>query len=160
VAIAEAAWRQGGLDRLLLVVSASPLGKEESGVAALEDRVRLLTAVAVSRPWLSVTVNDGGLISDIASGYAAVVLGADKWLQVNDPAWYGGSVAARDAAVAQLPRVLLAPRHGVVPPDLPAGALVLDLPDDHGAVSSTAVRDGRLEWLAEDALDLWTPPMP
>jgi hypothetical protein len=143
-----------------LVVSGSPLGKKDAGVAPLDDRVRLLGAVAESRAWLSVAVNDGGLIVDIAAGFDAVVIGTDKWLQVTDPAWYGGSVAARDAAVARLPRVLLAPRHGVVPQDLPAGALVLDLPDEHGAISSTGVREGNLEWLAEDALDLWTPPMP
>jgi hypothetical protein len=160
VAIAEAAWRQGGLDRLLLVVSESPLGKSDTGVAPLVDRVRLLESVATSRSWLSVAVNEGGLISDIAAGYDAVVLGSDKWLQVTDPDWYGGSANARDAAVARLPWVLLAPRHGVVPSHLPDGALVLDLPDDHGFVSSTGVREGNLEWLAEDALDLWTPPMP
>ena len=160
MAIAEAAWRQGGLDRLVLAVSESPLGKKDSGVSALHERVRLLGAVAASREWLAVGVNKGGLISDIATGYDAVVLGSDKWIQVTDPAWYGGSDSARDAAVALLPRVLLAPRHGVVPPDLPAGALVLELPLEHGIVSSSGVRDGNLEWLAEDALDLWTPPMP
>lgn len=140
-------------------MSESPLGKKDAGVAPIDDRVRLLRAVAATRPWLSVAVNDGGLISDIAAGYDAVVLGTDKWLQVTDPNWYGGSVSARDAAVARLPVVLLAPRHGTVPPDLPAGAVVLQVPEHHGAVSSTAVRDGRLEWLAEDALNLWTPPM-
>ena len=160
VAIAEAALQQGGLDRVVLVVSESPLGKKDAGVAELDARVRLLDAIANTRPWLSVTVNDGGLISDIAAGYDAVILGADKWQQVTDPAWYGESVPARDAAVARLPRVILAPRHGFVPDALPAGALVLDLPSDHGVVSSTGVRDGNLEWLAEDALDIWTPPMP
>ena len=160
VAIAEAALQQGDLDRVVIVVSESPLGKKDAGVAPLDARVRLLDAVAKTRPWLTVMVNDGGLISDVAAGYDAVILGADKWQQVDDPAWYGGSVTARDDAVARLPRVLLAPRHGFVPVGLPAGALVLELPDEHGAVSSTAVRDGNLDWLAEDALDIWTPPMP
>ncbi len=160
VAIAEAALQQGGLDRVVLAVSESPLGKKDAGVAALEARVRLLDAIARDRPWLTVAVNEVGLISDIAAGYDAVILGADKWQQVTDPSWYGGSVPARDAAVARLPRVLLAPRHGFVPAGLPAGALVLDLPSEHATVSSTGVRDGNLEWLAEDALDIWTPPMP
>lgn len=160
VAIAEAAWRQGGLDRLVLAVSKSPLGKKDSGVSQLDQRVPLLDAVAATRTWLSVAVNDGGLISDIAAGYDAVVLGSDKWVQVTDPGWYGGSDSARDAAVALLPRVLLAPRNGVVPADLPAGALVLQLPLEHGIVSSSGVRDGNIEWLAEDALELWTPRMP
>ncbi|MGH9068018.1 MAG: hypothetical protein ACRD0J_11125, partial [Acidimicrobiales bacterium] len=39
-----------------------------------------------------------------------VILGADKWAQVLDPAFYGGSRSARDAAVARLPLVVLARR--------------------------------------------------
>ena len=39
-------------------------------------------------------------------------MGADKWAQVHDPAWYGVDAAARDAALAALPRVLVAPRPG------------------------------------------------
>jgi hypothetical protein len=98
----------------------------------------VLDAVAATRPWLGVVVTEARLIADIASGYDAVVMGADKWAQVNDPAWYGGSVGARDAAVAALPRVLVAPRAG----DRPTGVELLDLPDHLSEVSATAVRDG------------------
>lgn len=161
VAIAEAAWRQGGLDRIELVVCESPLGKKDAGVAPLSSRLRLLEALLPSRPWLGVAVNnDSDLICDIATGYDAVVMGADKWAQVIDPAWYGGSVSARDAAVAGLPRLLLAPR-GVAPrpQDLPAGAVVLELQPAHASVSSTAIRsDGRLDWLAPEAAGAWEPP--
>lgn len=159
VAIAEAAWRQGGLDRIELVVCESPLGKKDAGVAPLESRLRLLDALCATRPWLGVAVNnDSDLICDIATGYDAVVMGADKWAQVVDPAWYGGSPEARDAAVAKLPRLLLAPRGSEPPAALPAGALLLDLDHGHAAVSSTAVRrHGRIEWLAPEAAGDWPP---
>ena len=55
-------------------------------------------------------------------GYDAVVVGVDKWLQIVDPAWYGGSVAARDQAVARLPRVLVVARPPDPLPELPPGA--------------------------------------
>ena len=62
--------------------------------------------------WLGAIVTDARLITDIARGYDVVVMGADKWAQVRDPAWYGDDADARDAAVAALPRVLVAPRPG------------------------------------------------
>ena len=160
LAIAEAAWRQGGLGRLELVVCESPLGKKDAGVAALRSRIRLLEAVCESRPWLAVTVSGSELICDIAEGYDAVVMGADKWAQVTDPGWYGGSTADRDAAVTRLPRVLLAPRGPQSPAGLPPGAVLLDLHAAHASVSSTAVREGRLEWLAPELTADWQPQAP
>jgi len=151
LAIAEAAVRQGRLDRLDLVVSAVPLGKEVP-VPTLEDRVSVLEAMGATRSWLGVRVTELQLISEVAEDYAAVVLGADKWLQVIDPTWYGGSAAARDRAVARLPVVLLAPRPPhPIPADLPPGAILLEVRPDHAEVSSTATRAGRREWMAPEA---------
>jgi len=155
LAIAEAAWRQGGLDRLELVLCESPLGKKDADVAPLESRLELLEAICETRPWLGVAVSESELICDIAEGYDAVVMGADKWAQVVDPAWYGGSVAARDDAVRRLPQVLLAPRASHAPAGLPPGAVLLEVHDDHASVSSSAVREGRLEWLAPEASGAW-----
>jgi nicotinate-nucleotide adenylyltransferase len=138
LAVAEAAVRQAGLDRVDLVLAHRPLGKEHLDAASVERRRNLLLAVAADRPWLGVAVTDARLIADQAEGYDAVVMGADKWAQVVDPAWYGGSVAARDAAVARLPRVLVAPRAG----ERPAGVELLDMPAHVADVSSTAVRSG------------------
>jgi hypothetical protein len=155
LAIAEAAWRQGGLDRLDLLVSHAPLGKSDPATAGpvLSDRLAVLRSLSDARPWLGVRSTDLTLIADLATGYDAVVMGADKWLQVVDPVWYGGSVAARDAALAALPRVLLADRagHAGAAGLLPAGSLVLEVPVDHGLVSSTGVRSGRLDWMAPEA---------
>jgi hypothetical protein len=153
LAIAEAVLVTAGLDRVDLIVSRRALGKSDPAGPSLEDRLAVLESVAVGRPWLAVRVTDAQLIAEMVEGYDVVVLGADKWAQINDPAWYGGSVATRDAAVARLPRVLVAPRAGPPGSGLEAGAPVepLELAAEHLAVSSTAVRAGRREWMAPEA---------
>jgi hypothetical protein len=165
LAIATAAREQAGLDRVVLVVSKQPLGKKPA-VPKLEHRLSVLEAMAARREWLEVSVTDKRLISDVVAGFDAVIMGSDKWLQVLDPDWYGGSVPGRDAAVAALPRLLLAERapgalDGV---PLPAGTLRLDLSAAHAAVSSTAARAGRVEWMVEEAANFdaatgaWSQP--
>jgi nicotinate-nucleotide adenylyltransferase len=139
LAVAEAAVRQAGLDRLDLVLSRVALGKEALARPTVDERQAVLAEVAATRPWLGVAVTDGRLIADVAAGYDVVVMGADKWAQVLDPAWYGGSVPARDAALARLPRALVAPRAGVYPD----GAELLDVPGHLHTVSASSVRAGR-----------------
>ncbi len=201
LAVAEAALTQGGLDEVHLVLSRSPLGKAPT-VPSFDDRVEVLEAVAATRPWLGVRVTDHRLVVDLATGYDAVIMGLDKWLQVLDPLWYGGSTEARDRAVAGLPPVLLAPRTGpgraaagrpgepgaarpgepgAARPGEPgagspggysvagAGAGLhrlhrLEMHPDHGPVSSTLVRAGRVEWMLPEAAAFdartgaWTDP--
>src|SRR6202043_2838549 len=72
LSIAEAARRQGALDRLDLVVSTVPLGKDPLG-PPLEARVSVLEAIAATRPWLGVRVTDRQLIAEVVDGYDAVV---------------------------------------------------------------------------------------
>jgi phosphopantetheine adenylyltransferase len=146
VAIAEAAVRTGTLTRLDLAVSRIALGKDADGQRPIESRVALLERLTDARPWLSVIVTDAQLITDIAAGYDLVVMGADKWAQVRDPAWYDGSAAARDAALARLSRVLVAPRPGFEV----VGAEVLEVPAHLGTVSSSAARAGNLELIAPE----------
>jgi nicotinic acid mononucleotide adenylyltransferase/predicted RNA-binding protein with PIN domain len=137
-AIAEAAVRAGHLDHLDLAISRDALGKDAATQRPLAARLAALERLTASRPWLHVVVTDARLIADIAAGYDAVVMGADKWEQVRDPAWYGDDRAVRDAALARLPRVLVAPRPGFTV----EGAEALDLPEHLGEVSSTAAREG------------------
>jgi hypothetical protein len=151
LAIAEAAVRQGGLDRVDLVVSRRALGKEHLDDDSVARRLVVLDRVVASRPWLAVTTTDAQLIAEVAAGYDAVILGADKWRQVIDPAWYGDDPAARDAAVAALPRVLVAPRGH----DRPDGVELLDIDDAHLHVSSSAVRAGDHSWAVAEALEGW-----
>jgi len=146
VAIAEAAARVGNLDRLDLAVSRVALGKDATAQRPLRDRVALIKRLTHSRPWLNVVVTDAQLITDIAAGYDIVVMGADKWAQVNDPAWYNGSTAARDVAVARLSRVLVAPRPGFEI----VGADALGVPEHFARVSSTAARAGHPDLIAPE----------
>jgi nicotinic acid mononucleotide adenylyltransferase/predicted RNA-binding protein with PIN domain len=147
LAIADAAVRVASLDRLDLALSSIALGKEHGGHSSTDARVAAIRRAARARPWLGVTVTDAQLIADIAHAYDVVVMGADKWAQVRDPAWYGGDEAARDAALASLPRVLVAPRPGF---DV-EGAEVLDIGPEHADVSSTRARAGERHLLASDA---------
>lgn len=146
LAVACAAVAHAGLDRLDLVLSRTALGKQDRSACPVEDRLTVLQSVAATRPWLGVRVTDHQLLADIADGYDVVVMGADKWAQVLDPAWYSSS-AARDEAVARLPRVLVAPRAG----DRPSGVELLTLPEHLTDVSSSAVRAGRRSWLLPEA---------
>jgi hypothetical protein len=144
LAIAEAAWRRCGVERVDLVVSRVPIGKEDVR-PGVDDRVQVLRQVARARPWLGVEVTDRRHVVAIAQGYDIVVMGADKWEQVNDPSFYG-SEAARDAAVASLPRVAVAPRRDHPVPD---GAIRLDV--DLHEVSSSAARAGRHDLMLPEA---------
>ena len=101
--------RQAGLARLDFAISRVALGKEDR--ADVERRRRALDAlIAAGRPELGVVVTDAQLIADIAAGYDVVVMGADKWAQVNDPAWYrvgrrtGRGARARCRACSSRPR--------------------------------------------------------
>ncbi len=145
LAIADAAVVECGLDVLDLVVSATPLAKEDRRQAPVADRLAAIEARAATRPWLGARQTSAQLLADIAAGYDVLVMGADKWHQLHDDRFYG-SVAARDEALASLPEVVvvLRPGHGV-----PAGgATIVELPVHLRAVSSTGVREGRSEWRA------------
>ena len=146
LAITEAAIAQCDLDRVDLVLSEVALGKPEHHVR-LTDRLAVLSRIADRLPRLRATVTPHRLLVDIASGYDVVVMGADKWAQVADPAWYGDR-SARDEALAALPHVAVAPRSGA---EVPSGVTLLDLEPDHGTVSSTAVRAGAHDLMAPEA---------
>jgi hypothetical protein len=87
-----------------------------------------------------------------------VIMGTDKWIQVCDPAWYGGSVESRDAAVARLPRLLIVERPIVERPGFdavparPDTAVRLVVDEGHAGVSSSLARTGRAEWMLPEAV--------
>ncbi len=141
LAIAEAAAEACALDRVDLVVSRVALDKEHVVRPDLDDRIAVLDAIAANHAGLAVAVTDQQLLVDVARGYDVLVLGADKWAQVCDPQYYGGSSTVRDAALGLLPRLAVAPRAGHAT-SRPAGAVVLDLPVGLLSVSSTRARAG------------------
>ena len=145
LAIAEAAWTASGATGVDLVVSSVALGKESTTRPTMEHRLEVLESIAATRPWLDVTLSDLRLLADLAAGYGWLLIGADKWTQINELQWYDGSTKARDAALRRLPRLIVVGREGHgVPADatlMPADATLMDVPDALG-VSSTAVREG------------------
>jgi hypothetical protein len=147
LAIADAARDQCGLDVLDLVVSHVALAKEDRRQAPVADRLAAIASATGDRSWLRARATEHQLLVDISAGYDLLVIGADKWLQLHDPRFYGDSAAAMHAALERLPPVAVAPRAGV---SLPAGdaATVLAVDPTHHHVSSTAVRRGRLDWRA------------
>lgn len=138
LAIAEAAVVRRRLGVVDFTISRVALAKQHVERPRLEDRVEVLRASVSHLPWAEVVVTDAQLLVDIAAGYDVLVMGADKWEQVNDPAFYGGSPADRDAALARLPELAIADRPPLVPPE----AHRLEIDAGIGDVSSTAAREG------------------
>ena len=109
--------RRAGLDHLDLMISRSALAKEHGGHASIEAADRGDRASGRGPPGPSGAARtDAQLIADLAEGYDVCVIGADKWHQLHDLAFYDGLEADRDAALGRLPMLAVAPRHGVAVP--------------------------------------------
>lgn len=158
--IALAAVSRHSLERLDLALSAIPLGKAEVEVPSFAHRLEVIEQSLSDHERLAVVVTEAQLIADIADGYDVVVMGADKWHQVNDPAWYDNDAQARDRAVDRLPTVALAPR----PPHSIPAELKLPVPNDLVEISSTAARAGNTDQMTTAAAQFdaetgaWTDP--
>lgn len=146
LAIAAAARQQRSLDRVDLAISRITLAKEDVELPLVEHRVEVLQAIAERIPWLAVRVTEAQLLADIAQGYDVLIMGADKWVQINDLRWYDGEVA-RQAALARLPELAIVPRP---PHEVPAVHL-LDVGPGLAEVSSTAARSGAIDLMAPEA---------
>ncbi len=143
LAIAEAAVSTHVLDTVTFCLSADPLGKSHVDQATLVDRVTVLELESTRRPWLRVETTHRRLLADIASGYDVLIVGADKWEQLHELDFYDGDPIKRDAALARLPIVAVAPR----PPHAAPERLMLKIDPALGLVSSSAARAGRVDHL-------------
>jgi len=146
--IAVMAKRAANLDRIDLVVSQTSLGKEAADHAPFDVRIAVIEASIAHASWLNLVVTDKQLISDIAADYDTVIMGGDKWDQVQDVSFYADE-AARDAAIASLPPIVGPNRDGATP--LPESATILTLPSKLVAVSSSLARVDRPEWMTPPA---------
>jgi hypothetical protein len=113
----------------------------------VDTRLAAIRRAATTRPWLGAIETDAQLIADIARGYDVVVMGADKWAQIRDPAWYEHDAARPRRCDRGASRVLVVPRDGFAIVD----AEILTVDDDHAAVSSTRARAGEHHLIAPDA---------
>ncbi len=138
LAISQAALLPHNLDVVIWSVSEVTLAKEHVDHPRLTDRMTVLAQVAQDIDWLEVTLTQSQLLSDIASGFDVVIMGADKWHQIHDIKFYGNDPAKRDASIAALPTVAVAPR----PPDSVPAELMLDVEPELAEISSTAARHG------------------
>lgn len=160
VAIADAARGRWSLERVDLMLSERALDKEHVERPLLEHRVAVLRQLARRLGWLGVRTTADQLLADMAEGYDVLILGADKWYQVLDPRYYGGSEERRDGAIARLPHLAIAPR----PPLSVPSEYLLDVAPDFGEVSSTRARGGEVELMVPEAAEFdrhtgaWTDP--
>ena len=147
LAIAEAAMVTHHLERVDLCLSLVALAKEHVDRPLFEHRVEVVRQSIAHLDWLGIVTTEHQLLVDIADGYDVVIMGADKWAQVNDPVFYGDSAKARDDAVRRLPTIAVAPRPPLpVPPEHH-----LDVPDWAAEVSSTEARAGRSSLMTDAA---------
>lgn len=145
LAIAQAAIDQRNLETLTFAISKRALAKEDVDQAdrpRFVDRIAVMEQMVAGNDRFELLVTDQQLIVDIAASFDVVVLGADKWVQIQDPVFYGDDVTVRDRALDALPELALVPR----PPFPTDGAPTLDLHADVAAmietVSSTLAREG------------------
>jgi len=143
LAIADAARRTHDLDHVDLALSRVPLTKEHVSVPTFEHRMEVLEQVVAEHDWLGLLVTDAQLIVEISDGYDVVIMGADKWHQIQDAAFYNNSDAERDRAMKALPTVAVAPR----PPLEVPTEIVLDIAPDLQLISSSGARSGHRSWM-------------
>lgn len=159
VAIIEAVLDVHAPGRLDLMVSRQPLGKSQIDYPTLDHRLEILAASVAHLEVVQVGVTDLRLIADIAEGYDLVVMGADKWAQINDVAFYADE-AARDSAVAALPTLAIVARGSDAVPDGSA----LEVGRDISSVSSSAARLGEADLMTPAAREFdhrtgaWSAP--
>ena len=138
LAISEAAAAQFELDVVVWSLSSTALGKEHVEHPRFSDRMTVVERAVARSTFLDFQVTDIQLLVDLAAGFDVLIMGADKWQQVNEPHWYGG-IQERDAMLKRLPQLAIAERH---PFEVPEHAR-LDLPASvTGEISSTAARTG------------------
>lgn len=149
--IAKRAREQHGLESIDLIVSLVALGKPTPPGPAIEDRVQLIEQDLIDIPWLSVKTTPYQLIADISNGYDAVIMGADKWQQVNDPSYYH-SITDRDEAIARLPKIIVVADRSGYPTSTDYH---LETDASLGDVSSTEARAGNRSMMAPAAAAHW-----
>ena len=130
----------------------------------MADRIQVLEELVAGHDGFALLVTDKQLIVDIAEGFDVVLLGADKWIQIQDPVFYDNDPVARDRAMEALPEIALVPRPPFDTLDAPTVPLDPSVVQLIEAVSSSRARAGAPELMADAARDFdretgaWTDP--
>lgn len=158
--ITDIARRSRQLDEVVWSVSRVALAKEHVERPRFDHRMQVLADVCDGVDWLRFDVTEAQLLVDISVGYDVLIMGADKWHQIQDPVFYDDDPAQRDAAMAALPELAVAPRPPLEIPD----AVALDIPEWAWDISSTEARGGAREMMLNEAAlfdhrtGAWTEP--
>lgn len=129
------------------MVSHRALAKEDVEHPRFENRMSVLAELTRRLDWLSAESTEQQLLVDISDGFDVLIMGADKWHQIQDPVWYDDDPVARDQAVASLPELAIAPRPPLEVPD--EHLLLVD--KEHHDTSSTNARAGDLSVMVPEA---------
>lgn len=157
--IVEAAITQHRLDELVVTVSRRALAKETVERPLLDHRIDVMRSSFGHLAGVTVAVTGHQLIADIAEGYDVVVMGADKWTQVNDLSFYDDE-AHRQLCLERLPTLAVAARGDDPVPD----ECRLVVPDHLGTISSSSARSGAIAQMTDAARTFdeqtgaWTDP--
>ncbi|HJM28155.1 MAG: hypothetical protein QF596_06175 [Acidimicrobiales bacterium] len=144
--IVQSAVRSLSLTQIDLTISEVALGKESIKGPSLEERVSVVQESLSSIPEAQVVRTSKQLIADIAEGYDVVVLGADKWAQLQDLAFYEDEAHMRDC-LRRLPKLAVAPRNNIPVPE----EILLEVSEGIAPISSSEVRQGKFEWMTKEA---------
>ena len=134
------------LCRIDLAISEIALGKENITAPSIGDRIEVIQASVSGIPGAQVVRTSKQLIADIAEGYDVVILGADKWAQLQDLAFYKDEAHMRDC-LQRLPRLAVAPRNNIPVPE----EILLKVSEEISPISSSGVRQGKFEWMTDEA---------
>ncbi len=145
MAVAQAALARPGISTVTFALSKSAINK--AYLTDSEERAEQLRRALRGHRRLCVEVTKHRLIADIAQGYDLVIVGADKWQQMQDVQYYNFDPHERDAALARLPEIAVVPRSGLLVP----ANLSMGIDEAYRDVSSSDVRAGDLQWLLESA---------
>ncbi len=143
LAVSQAALEQRDLTEVVWMISEHTLGKLDADHPETDERLDALRAVTDDLPWLRAEATSLQLLSDIAEPFDVVIMGADKWHQINELQWYADE-DDRAVQLDRLPELAIAPRSDLEVPI--EHALTLD--PSFSEVSSTAARNGDASALA------------
>jgi len=149
IEIVNSAINRFKVNEIHLVMSEIALGKEKLTRPSVSDRVEILEKSLSSIPEASVLKTSKQLIADIAEGYDVVILGADKWKQLTELAFYDDEAHMRDC-LRRLPRLAVAPRNNIPIPE----EILLNVAEAISPISSSDVRNGKFEWMTKEALEI------